>query len=246
VAAAVNPDPPAPFFWLHIKKAGGTSIRSMLQPHYHEVDRTRHPPCFIESSRAEYNDILNNYRVVLGDYQFRRALFAKTYLYPDQWDRMLSFAFVREPTSRAVSMFHYLFWGPLSHRLQQTYRWRRPSFTRAQSFELFLDCLEEFRAGDSIYYKGDLHFPTHTAAVWDDVSDEKGTVLLSRIYRLESLAPAVNQVLSDCGLPPYEAAMPIKNRVGVKAAYQPTSAQRQRVEKLFPKDFDLYENAIAL
>ena len=107
MVAAVNSknDPPIPFFWLHIKKAGGTSIRSMLQPHYREVDRTQRPPCFIQSSPVEYNDILNNYRVVLGDYQFRRALFAKTYLYPDHWDRILSFAFVREPTSRAVSMF---------------------------------------------------------------------------------------------------------------------------------------------
>ena len=238
--------PPSPFFCLHIKKAGGTSIRSMLHPHYREVDRTGRPPCFIQSSPAEYNDILNNYRVVLGHYQFRRAQFARTYLYPGHWDQMLSFAFAREPISRAISMFYYLFWGWFPNRLLNMRRFRRPSFTMAQTFDLFLDCLEEFRAGNSSYYKGDLHFPTHTAALWGDVTDEAGKVLLTRLYRLESLGPAVNQVLTDCGLPPYTAQPPVKNRAARKERYTPTPHQRQRVERLFAKDFDLYENAISL
>ena len=70
--------------------------------------------------------------------------------------------------------------------------------------------------------------------------------LLTRIYRLESLAPAIKEVLKDCGLSPYDAAMPTKNQVGIKAPYEPTPPQRRRIEMLFAKDFDLYENAIAL
>src|SRR5436190_13038218 len=142
---------PSPtFFWLHIKKAGGTSIRSMLHPYYVEVaDRARRPPCFIQAPSAEHNDILNNYRTLLGPYQFRRALFAKTFLHPGHWDRILSFAFAREPMSRAISMFYYLYWGPFTHRLWHMHRHGRAAFTVRQTFDLFLESLEEFRASDS-------------------------------------------------------------------------------------------------
>ncbi len=236
----------APFFWLHIKKSAGTSVRAMLNPHYREVDRTERPANFIQSTPDQYNDILNNFRVVLGAYQFRRALFARTYLYPERWDAMLSFAFAREPHARAVSMFQYLFWGPLPRRIMHMQRYRRLALSMAQCFDLFLDCIEEFRASESIYYRGDLHFPTHTASVWDDVTDEAGNMLLTRLYRLESLTPAINQVLTDCGLPPREAQAPARNRSGRKGRYQPSPAQRRRVEAMFARDFDLYENAIVL
>ena len=69
------------FFWLHVKKSGGTSIRTILQPHYTLVDRAKKPVNFIQSKPSEYNDILNNYRVVLGEYQFKRTLFAKKFLF---------------------------------------------------------------------------------------------------------------------------------------------------------------------
>ena len=48
------------FFWLHIKKSAGISTRKLLQPYYKEVDRVKRPKNFIQSSPAEYNDILNN------------------------------------------------------------------------------------------------------------------------------------------------------------------------------------------
>ncbi|NNC23541.1 sulfotransferase family 2 domain-containing protein [Salinisphaera sp. USBA-960] len=102
--------PNDPFFWLHIKKSAGSRIRTLLQPHYVEVDRAQKPITFIQANPEQYNDILNNYRVVLGDHQFKRCLFAKKYLYPHNWDNIYSFAFSREPVDRCVSMFHYLYW----------------------------------------------------------------------------------------------------------------------------------------
>ncbi len=68
------------FFWLHIKKSGGQTIRSLLKPYYREVDRDKKPKNFAQAEYGEYNDILNNYRFVLGEYQFKRCLFAKTFL----------------------------------------------------------------------------------------------------------------------------------------------------------------------
>jgi hypothetical protein len=99
------------FFWLHIKKSAGSSIRKTLQPHYVEVERSNTPVNFIQSHPNQYNDILNNYRVVLGDYQFKRALFAKKYLFDNHtWSKTFSFAFSREPIDRCLSMFYYLYY----------------------------------------------------------------------------------------------------------------------------------------
>ena len=96
------------FFWLHIKKSAGISTRELLKPFYNEVDRLRKPKTFIQADPREYNDIINNFRVVLGDYQFKRTLFAKEFLYKDKWSSICSFAFSREPIDRCVSMFYYL------------------------------------------------------------------------------------------------------------------------------------------
>ena len=76
-------------FWLHVKKSAGITTRALLRPHYVEVDRTKKPKNFIQAAPEEYNDILNNYRVVLGKYQFKRCLFAKKFLYPEKWDEIL-------------------------------------------------------------------------------------------------------------------------------------------------------------
>ena len=58
------------FFWLHIKKSAGQSVRKALKPYYVEVDRVLKPRNFIQANYNEYNDILNNYRINLGNYQF--------------------------------------------------------------------------------------------------------------------------------------------------------------------------------
>ena len=81
-----------------------------LYPYYKEVDRVQKPKIFVQSNFSEYNDILNNYRIPLGEYTFKRALFAKKYLYKENWDKLFSFAFSREPIDRCISMFYYLFW----------------------------------------------------------------------------------------------------------------------------------------
>jgi len=74
------------------------------------VDCGKQPITFIQANPEQYNDILNNYRVVLGSYQFKRCLFAKTYLYPGSWHSIYSFTFAREPVDRCISMFCYFYW----------------------------------------------------------------------------------------------------------------------------------------
>lgn len=72
-----------PFLWLHIKKCGGTSMREALIPYYKETNRKEALP-FIALPKDEWNDALNNYRIPLGKYDFKRMLFAKRFLYSEE------------------------------------------------------------------------------------------------------------------------------------------------------------------
>lgn len=239
------------FFWLHIKKSAGISTRHLLQPYYPEVDRTHWPVNFIQSPADQHNDILNNYRMLLGEYQFKRSLFAKEVLYKREWDNMLSFAFAREPVSRCISMFYYLYWhsGSLKSLIksaaQKTLKTRKLHYSTAGAFDHFLDYVAKAQYADSIYSPLGSHFSTHTNSMWRDVTDHDGTVLLTRIYRLESLLPAINQVFEDCGLPKRLQHSQRCNQTSNKGQYQPSAAQRIKIEALFSQDFELYESAIS-
>ncbi|GAB4170265.1 MAG: hypothetical protein Kow00100_10920 [Geothermobacteraceae bacterium] len=238
------------FFWLHIKKAGGLSTRKLLSPHYKEVDRVKKPKNFIQSDRDEYNDILNNYRVVLGEYQFKRCLFAKKYLYPNEWDNIYSFAFSREPIDRCISMFFYLFWGgagfmsSIKRFIDVFYSHKRAVLSTSSAFDLFLDLVCEARESESNYSPLGLHFSTHTADVWDDITDFDGNILLSRIYRLDSLVEGINHVFEMCDIQNRIDKCDVYiNKNKSRTIFIPSRSQVKKIEDLFSKDFDIYENA---
>ena len=238
------------FFWLHIKKSAGISTRQLLHPYYLEVDRTRRPKCFLQASREEYNDILNNFRTTLGEYQFKRCLFAKKYLYPNSWEKMFSFAFSREPIDRCCSMFHYLFWkdGNLKHRLQQTIKrtlsTRKLQCNAMYAFDVFLDLCKEARTSSSIYVPIDNHFTTHTAPMFDDITDLDGNLLLTKVFRLANLSDAINQVFEECGLEKrIKSDIPVLNRNMQKVSFIPSRSQVLRIQEIYNRDFEVYEAA---
>jgi hypothetical protein len=238
------------FFWLHIKKCGGGSVRQALAPAYHLAERVRQPVNFIQSPAPLWNDILNNFRVPLGAYQFRRALFAKRYLYPepDQWNGMLRFAFTRDPIERAVSAFFYL-------SEARGYNLGFPQVLAAQGkivpdalenrFDLFLDIVEQSLNSATFDGPINLHFSTHVAPIWGDVTDENGTILLSHMFRLNDFQAAIGWVRAQHGLPPLPGdEVPLKNQRSSKIKYSPSLAQRNRIMSLYPKDFDLFETSL--
>ncbi|MEM9437041.1 MAG: sulfotransferase family 2 domain-containing protein [Pseudomonadota bacterium] len=232
-------------FWLHIKKSAGQSTRRMLAPLYKQVDRSKRPASFIQSPREDWNDILNNYRVPLGDYQFRRTLFAREHLYREEFDRYLRVAFAREPVSRAVSQFFYL-WHTSSGRRVGARLWSDVSSLRftgrlAHDFDRFLHAIEACRASPSHFGPEGLHFQTHTAAMWDDIVDDAGAVLLDHVFRLEDLANGVNRVREALGHPPLAPADQAHVNRAKRASYTPTAAQKRRLEALFGKDFEIFE-----
>ncbi|WP_416307636.1 sulfotransferase family 2 domain-containing protein [Neptunicella sp. SCSIO 80796] len=239
------------FFWLHIKKSAGISTRQLMQPYYQEVDRIHWPANFVQSPKEHYNDILNNYRMLLGEYQFKRSLFAKEVLYRHEWEQMLSFAFAREPVARCISMFYYLYWQGggikkfVKNVTRKTLKTRKIHYSTAGAFDHFLDYVAKAQYAKSIYQPLGSHFSTHTNSMWRDVTDDDGNILLTRIYRLESLLPALNEVFEECGLPKRLLHNQYSNTTTNKGLYQPSKAQRVKIEALFGKDFELYESAIS-
>ncbi|MEM7031937.1 MAG: sulfotransferase family 2 domain-containing protein [Chloroflexota bacterium] len=238
------------FFWLHIKKSAGMMTRSLLQPYYVGVDRTRKPITFIQAQPEQYNDILNNYRVVLGEYQFRRCLFAKKYLYPTSWGNIYSFAFSREPTDRCISMFHYLYWEEawyknLLHSLKRKFRTgQKLEFNTAYAFDVFLDYIQEARLSNSIYHPLSHHFTTHTAPMWDDITDNEGSILLTKVFRLEALTEGINEVFNECSIDNRVESPTQKLNMSKRGKkYSPNRTQIKKIEQIYAKDFEIYETA---
>jgi len=237
------------FFWLHIKKSAGISTRNLLSPHYVQVNRKK-VKTFRNASPAEFNDILNNYRVILGKYQFKRALYAKEKLFPEDWDKIFSFAFSREPVDRCISMFYYLYFQKksvlkdLSRLYYNTISIKKLTLNESYSFDAFLSFVEQARSSPSIHKPIDLHFTTHTATMWEDVTDFEGNQLLTKIYRLSNLNNAINEVFENCGLEKKDLAdTPHFNRNKNRRSFNPSKEQIRRIEQIYEKDFTLYENA---
>lgn len=240
------------FFWLHIKKSAGISTRKLLQPYYKEVDRVKRPKNFIQSSPAEYNDILNNYRLILGEYQFKRALFAKKYLYDqDSWSKTFSFAFSREPLDRCLSMFYYLHYGNKSFLekyidlSKQIRAKKKIGFSISYDFDVFIDLIYESHfKSESNFKPVDLHFSTHTASMFSDVTDKKGKIILNKIYRLENLYSGIDEVFKACNFPNLNNLTDVnKNKNTKRGNYIPNSEQRKRIQELYHRDYELYENS---
>ncbi len=287
------------FFWLHIKKSAGNTTRSLLQPYYVEVDRVKKPGNFIQARPEEYNDILNNFRVVLGEYQFRRCLFAKKYLYQDQWDNMFSFAFSREPIDRVLSMFYYLYLNDrgfirnlgslgfsvqlglvlqsephlevqsnlyhniagVTHPLRAIARkvlknrnlirtLKRSLYTRkllyntSYAFDTFLDYAQEARTSNSIYRPLGDHFTTHTAPMWEDITDLDGNILIKAVFRLENLTDGINRAFEECGIEKrLEKSKTKLNKNRNRKLYIPTKEQLRKIENIYHHDFEIYEKA---
>ena len=177
--------------------------------------------------------------MVLGNYQFKRCLFAKKYLYPNQWDDIFSIAFSREPVDRCVSMFYYLFWkdrgyiGNLKRLLKKFRNNRKLIFNTSYAFDVFLDYAHEARLSDSIYHPFGQHFTTHTAPMWDDITDFDGNVLLKAVFRLENLNEGINRAFENCGIEKrLDQSKKVLHKNKRRKKYSPTQAQIKKIEEI--------------
>jgi hypothetical protein len=236
---AASPQPPPiddeqpqvrPFFWLHIKKVAGKSIRKTLGDHYVQLDRHKRRP-LADIAPQERNDWINNYRQDLGDLQFHRARFARQFVYsPEEFEAMFKFAFVRNPYARAVSMWRYC--------------WRRRwSLGRnkdtTEQFKRFL------RAVPS-YWKRRvrMHHATHTRPMLPDMTDaDDSTLLLDFVGRVENLDADFKTACSRIGLvyPVTESKSRTAPRTGRSYHDYYDAEARRMVEELYGQDIAYFD-----
>mgnify|MGYP001352442300 CR=1 FL=1 len=226
-------------FWLHIKKSAGQSTRKALKPHYIEVDRSK-PQSFIQSKEYEYNDILNNYRTPLGDYQFKRSLFAKNFLFKEEWDSIFSFAFSREPIDRCLSMFYYLFWSGLKSRFYSSLKSRKILLNDSYAFDYFLELIMKNQNINS--YPENMHFTTHTNPMWNDITDNNDNILLSKVFRLENFREGIDYALTMIDKKSSNRDLTKVNSNQRRGSFNPSISQIKKIQKIYKKDFDLYES----
>lgn len=217
-----------PFFWLHIKKAGGQSIRKALSPFYIETNR-KDPAQFISIPYELWNDNLNNYRVPLGAYDYKRALFAKKFLWPEDYDSIFKFCIVRNPYDRIASAFNYL--KPENRRALLP--WARSRL----SLVSFLDFLPELWEA-----KLDRHLATHTAPIWQDITDSNGNLLMDYIGKMEHLQSALDEISAPLGIERVCVPHLNKSRSGSVIDYITyrgfSKEARMKTEVLFADDFE--------
>jgi len=220
---------PVPFFWLHIKKAAGQSVRKCLGEYYKETNR-KNPLPFIALEKEFYNDTVNNYRVPLGDYDYRRMLFVKEFLYsPAEFDQMFKFAIIRNPYARAVSSWRYLTGNKT--------KWKMLTFVNARkSFQVFLERLPYL-------WRKNVNrlVATHTAPFFSDISDEKGRILLDYVARLETIQNDFNNICDRIGVPQVVFPKVHRGKGGKEYQRYYSPQTRKLVEELYRDDIDVFE-----
>ncbi|MEF8792418.1 sulfotransferase family 2 domain-containing protein [Thiohalorhabdus sp.] len=221
--------PASSFLWLHIKKSGGQSIRKALGESYVETHR-KNPSPFLALPRQEWNDNLNNFRIPLGEYDYRRMLFAKEFLYPDDFSERFKFTVVRNPYARAVSCWKYLTRRGV---IQQVW----PRFRLRHRFEDFLAMLPEAWAS-----RKNRQLATHTAPVWPDITDGEGRLLVDFIGHLETIEEDFGIIAWRLGLPS-RPSFPRENaytgQPPPERAY--TRKTLRMVEQLYESDIEMLD-----
>ena len=220
----VTQDEPS-FLWLHIKKAAGQSVRNALSDVYVQTNRSTPSP-FIALPKREWNDNLNNYRVPLGEYDYRRMLFVKRFLFPDTFKDMFKFCIVRNPYTRAVSSFLYEIRKDRSEKL----------LTRAAPRKRFKQYLESLpRVWERTRPR---HRALHAAPVIPDITDETGALLVDFVGRLESIESDIDTICDAIGVARRE--LPRKHSTGGTTNYESfyDRTTRRLVEKLYGDDIE--------
>jgi hypothetical protein len=113
------------------------------------------------------------------------------------------------------------------------------------AFDVFLDYVHEARLSDSIYSPLGNHFTTHTATMYDDITDLEGNILIKRVFRVESLVESINQVFEECRFNKRIQSEGLRmNKTKNKAIYKPNNNQVKKIQQIYDKDFEVYENAL--
>lgn len=203
-------------------------MRTALGDAYAQTDR-RNPQPFVALPKEQWNDAVNNYRMRLGDYDCRRMLFAKKFLYGRrEFNEMFKFVIVRNPYDRAVSTWLYLTGRSTGWNILRM-------ISKKRALKLFLEKLPEVWRR-----KADRHLATHTQPVVPDITDEQGSVLVDHIGKLEEIQTEFDHICKQTGLP--TRRFPVVNSSGRTDGYRAyfTPASRKLIQTYYGADLELF------
>lgn len=239
-------------FFLHIKKCAGSSTKHLLESLdlYKVLESQKKVPSFIQSEKEYWNDILNNSRVYLGDYNFKRSLFAKNYLYKKEWSNMFKFTFIRNPLDRIISCFFYLYNKNnkfiFLEKAAGTSNFKTLSlllnikFNLNYRFDCFLDLVSYSFNNLNLPTK---HFATHVAEYSKDVCDNNNNLLLDKLYDTNDYKNSILDLINHLEIS--SKNLKIENYFINKNNYKLfdlNKNQKKKIESLYSRDFYLYES----
>lgn len=240
-------------FWLHIKKCGGTSTKNILKKYnlYLPLASNKFAPSFIQSDKKNWNSILNNSRIYLGEYNFKRALFAKKYLFHNEWNSIYKFSFVRNPYERVISCFYYLY------AKSNNFAYLEKGCNMNNFYILKLLLLKKFSASYIFDYFLELvafslknqncptkHFSAHVARYYDDITDYSGQILLNDLFDIDNFVRSFKIIFNNLEIKneSFLNEKLIYNKNEDKNLFTLSKSQKLKIERIYEKDFDIYES----
>jgi len=157
------------FIFIHVYKTGGKSIRTALRPY-------RDRPSLLQRALQKLN------LITLPTHASALEVREK---WPRKWSAYFTFAFVRNPWSWQVSLYHYM--------SQQSSHKQHDVVTCFNSFEQYLDW----------------RIDGHVHLQQEYLTDESGTLLVDYVGRLETMREDFQTICERIGV---EANLPHKNK----------------------------------
>jgi hypothetical protein len=220
-------------FWLHIKKCGGTSFRQTFKDYYVITEKSNVRP-FIALPKEEWNDALNNFALPLGEYDNKRMLFAKKFLYSkDEFNKMFKFTIIRNPYDRAVSNWKYLLKNQKLICRKTLYNPKKTIMK--YSFEKFLEEIP------NISKNHDRHFYTHVLPYYPDITDESGNILLDYVFKLENIDEFIEKISKILNVNNISFEHHKKNRETSEYRHYYNKKSKRLVEELYEQDIESFK-----
>lgn len=196
------------FLFVHVPKTAGMAVSRDLS-RFTSTDDIQ----VCETIETLNRDYVEAHRL----YQHSTASEIKSAVGEECFDRLFKFAFVRDPYTRAYSLFRFL-----KHNFR---RW--PNSGIMDTFSTF----DQFIASDFFQTPGpDRIFQPQ--GFW--LVDDQGRLLVDRVARMEELERELREIYATIGLPPVEKVKPMnvsgpRGSLSRLAASLPIAAQVQRL-----------------
>ncbi|KAA3608641.1 MAG: hypothetical protein DWQ01_11090 [Planctomycetota bacterium] len=204
------------FVFVHIFKTAGTSVTKVFRPHARWIDRVAHGRGRVKSLIKAGNRLAglqhNGMRHITGFHKFATARQVRQKMGAEAFDRMFSFAFVRNPFDWVVSVYFHL------KRLED-----HPHHKMALDlpFPEFLEAM----------------LRTHPKRQSDWILGEDGLPLVRHVGKMENLNQELTTICEKLSIP-FEAAPHENASPGRKKDFRDyyDSHSRSLVEMYFQRD----------